>query len=267
MSSIITGEAVVLDLRPAGFAPRMASALIDVLVALLAYVLLVLLLWQVLAEADFTLLRALLVGSAVLVFVIAPATVETVTRGKSLGRLAMGLRIVRDDGGSVRFRHAIIRAVTAVLEIYALSGALAFFVAVFNARSKRLGDVLAGTYALQERVHSAPRQPVLIPPELAGWAQLADLGRLPDPLSRRISRFLGQTGGMAGPARTSLAAELAAETVPYVSPQPPAGTHPEAYLRAVTGARRDRDFARLERSRLQAAALGKRLHRTPFSRQ
>ena len=266
MSSIITGEAVVLDLRPAGFAPRMVSTVIDILASVLVFVLLVLLLGEVVAEADATLLRALLVSSTVLVFVVLPATVETLTRGKSLGRLAMGLRIVRDDGGSVRFRHAIIRAVTAVLEIYALFGAPAFFLALFNSKSKRLGDVLAGTYALQERVHTAPRQPVLVPADLAGWAQLADLGRLPEPLSRRISRFLGQTGAMAGPARTALAAELAAETVPYVSPQPPPGTHPEAYLRAVTGARRDRDYARLDRSRRQAAALGERLHRTPFPR-
>ena len=266
MSSIVTGEAVVLDLRPAGFAPRMVSALIDVVAAFLLFLLLMVLLWGVAAEADPTLLQALGVGSAVLVFVVAPATVETLTRGKSLGRLAMGLRIVRDDGGAIRFRHAIIRAVTAVLEIYALSGSLAIFVALFNARSKRLGDVLAGTYALQERVRAAPPAPVTIPPELAGWARLADFGRLPDPLSRRISRFLGQTGTMASPARTALAAGLAAETVPFVSPQPPPGTHPEAYLRAVAGERRDRDYARLERGRRQAAVLGERLHRTPFSR-
>lgn len=266
MSSIVTGEAVVLELRPAGFAPRMLSALIDVAAAVTVFVLLMLALGGIVANADESLFRALLVGSVVLVFVAAPAVVETATRGKSLGRLAMGLRIVRDDGGAVRFRHAIIRSVTAVLEIYMLSGSLAIFVALFNARSKRLGDVLAGTYALQERLPAAAPPPVQTPPELAGWARLADLARLPDPLSFRISRFLAQSAGMSGPARTALAAELAAETVPYVSPQPPLGTHPEAYLRAVTGERRDRDYARLQRARGQAAVLAGRLHRTPFSR-
>ena len=37
----------------------------------------------------------------VTVMVVLPTTVETLTRGRSLGKLAMGIRIVRDDGGPV----------------------------------------------------------------------------------------------------------------------------------------------------------------------
>lgn len=265
MSSIVTGEAVVLELRPAGFAARMLSALIDLVATVLALLLLVLLVTDALLETDPALARALSLALVVLLLVVVPATVETLTRGKSLGRLVMGLRIVRDDGGAVRFRHAFIRAVTAVLEIYMLAGSLAILVALFNGKSKRLGDVLAGTYALRDRV-VAPLPPLVhTPPELQGWAALADIGRLPDALSRRISRFLAQSGRMAPPARAALAAELAAEATAHVSPAPPAHTHPEAYLRAVMAERRDRDYVRLEAQRGQVQALSDRLHRMPFT--
>lgn len=266
MSSIVTGEAVVLELRPAGFAARMISAVIDVVALVVVFVGLMLLVGNAVADADPALAQTLSLVLVVLMFVGVPAAVETLTRGKSLGRLVMGLRIVRDDGGSVRFRHAFIRAITAVLEIYLLAGSLAFTVALFNSRSKRLGDVLAGTYALRDRV-VAPLPPMVhTPPELESWADLADMGRLPDGLSRRISRFLAQSGRMAAPARMALAAELASETTAHVSPQPPPGTHPEAYLRAVMAERRDRDYVRLDRQRDRTEALAERLHQMPFSR-
>ena len=39
------------------------------------------------------------IGTLITVFLVIPTTVETLTRGKSLGKLAMGLRTVRDDAG------------------------------------------------------------------------------------------------------------------------------------------------------------------------
>ena len=62
--------------------------------------------------------------SVVLCFVVVPAAVETLSRGRSLGKLAAGLRIVRDDGGAIRFRHAVIRALIGFLEIYLTFGGL-----------------------------------------------------------------------------------------------------------------------------------------------
>jgi uncharacterized RDD family membrane protein YckC len=41
-----------------------------------------------------------LICSLIVVFLVYPTTVETLTRGKSLGKLVLGLRVVRDDGGT-----------------------------------------------------------------------------------------------------------------------------------------------------------------------
>jgi uncharacterized RDD family membrane protein YckC len=265
MSTVVTGEAVVLELRAASFAARALSTIIDVIAHLLLLLVLFYLVGNTLDGAlDPALSRALLLAAVVLVILVVPVTVETLTRGRSLGRLIMGLRIVRDDGGAVRFRQAFTRGLLAILEIYMLVGSLAFVVAVFNEKSKRLGDMLAGTYAMRERVKASPPPVVQMPAELAPWVSLADIGRLPDPLSRRVSRFLAQSGRMTPPARSSLGTSLANEVAAFVSPPPPPGTVPESYLRAVMVQRRERDFARLSAQRLRTNQVGARLHRLPF---
>lgn len=266
MSSVVTGEAVVLELRPASFGARAVSLLIDLLAQFLVIIGVVVAVGQTLGESfDPALTQALVLGLVVLVLVIIPVTIETVTRGKSLGRLVMGLRIVRDDGGAIRFRHAFIRGMLAVLEIYLLVGSLAFLVAVFNERSKRLGDLLAGTYSMHERVVAKPRVRAQLPASLEDWIRTADVAQLPDPLTRRISQFIGQATRLTPSARHTLAVDLATEASAYVFPSPPTGTLPEDFLNAVVAERRDRDYARLTRQRERTARTAEHLHRLPFN--
>ncbi len=266
MSSVVTGEAVVLELRPASFGARAVSILIDIVAQFLLIILVVVAFGQTLGGSfDPALTQALLLVLVIFVFVVLPVTVETVTRGRSLGRLAMGLRIVRDDGGSIRFRHAFIRGMLAVLEIYLLAGSVAFLVAVFNERSKRLGDLLAGTYSMHERVVAKPRASAFLPPSLQDWIRTADVAQLPDPLTRRISQFIGQAGRLTLQARSTLAIELANEASAFVFPAPPAGTSPEDFLNAVVAERRERDYSRLMTQRERTARTAQHLHRLPFS--
>lgn len=266
MSSVITGEAVVLELRPASFGARAVSLMIDVLAQILVTIGIIVAVGQTFGESfDPALSQALVLVLVVFMLVIAPVTIETVTRGKSLGRLVMGLRIVRDDGGSIRFRHAFIRGMLAVLEIYLLIGSLAFLVAVFNERSKRLGDLLAGTYSMHERVVVKTRAMAELPPSLAEWIKTADVAQLPDPLTRRISQFIGQAARLTPSARNTLALELATEASAFVFPAPPPGTLPEDFLNAVVAERRDRDYSRMMTQRERTARTAEQLHRLPFS--
>ncbi len=267
MDSVVTGEAVVLELRSAGFAARALGSIIDALAQLIVFVGLMFLIGSTLDGAyDPAFTAALSLALIVLVFLVLPVAVETLTRGKSLGRLIMGVRIVRDDGGAIRFRHAFIRGMLAVLEIYLLLGSLAFVVALFNERSKRLGDLLAGTYSLRERVVVKPRVVAVVPHHLQAWASTADMGRLPDPLARRVSQFLAQAPRLTPPSRAALAAELARAVGPAVAPAPPPGTHPEDFLSAVIATRRERDYSRMLRQKEASAATARRLHSLPFER-
>ncbi|MDD0857123.1 RDD family protein [Arthrobacter alpinus] len=95
MSAIITGEAVVLELRPASFAARSVATAIDLFVTLAVGFGLFLLLFQLAFTLDPAAIRVMVLTTIVGLLVIVPVTVETLSRGKSLGKLAMGLRIVR----------------------------------------------------------------------------------------------------------------------------------------------------------------------------
>ncbi|THG30720.1 RDD family protein [Naasia lichenicola] len=249
---VIVGEAVALDVRPASVILRAAGALIDIVAAglvLLAFFTGIGFVVQF--NFDNALLAALAITIIVTVLIIVPTVVELVTGGLSLGKLAVGVRIVRDDGGAIGFRHAFVRALTGVLEFWFTAGGLALLVSLLNPRAKRLGDLLAGTYSQQERVPKTIEPIWGVPESLQEWSRLADVGRLPDRLSRRIAAFLGQAGRMTPYSRGRIAADLAAEASPWVSPLP-AELEPELFLAAVAVLRREREATgyALERDRL-----------------
>ncbi|MBW8761672.1 MAG: RDD family protein [Microbacterium sp.] len=243
---VLSGEAVVLDVQPIGFLLRAAGALIDMVIGFAALILWIFLrLWLLDAGLlDEATDRIANVVATVFCFLILPVTVEVVTKGRSVGKLAVGGRIVRLDGGAIGFRHAFIRGILGVLEIYMTFGGLAVLVGAFTARSQRLGDLVAGTYSQRVRTpRLVPVVPVL-PPALAGWAQIADVARMPDRLARRISQFLQTAPNMLPAARSRVAQNLLADAAPFVSPVPAAP--PEMVLVGITVLRRERERRALE---------------------
>jgi uncharacterized RDD family membrane protein YckC len=254
--SLLTGEAVALDLRPTGFALRAAGTIIDWIVYLGGYIGIALVLFT-LAGASRTedaVYSILAIVALVACLVVAPIAVETLSRGKSLGRLAVGARIVRDDGGAIGFRHAAIRALVGVFEIYMTFGGAAALVGLFSTRTKRLGDMLAGTYSQYERVTRVPAALFGVPSPLTGWAKVADVARMPDALSRRVAQFLAQAPHLTPERRRHQAAQLAGEVSRFVSPLPE--VDPELFLAGVAVVRREREYAalQLEHERLERVA-------------
>lgn len=249
----LTGEAVALTLRPTGFVLRAAGAAIDFIVYFGAYIAIILTLFTLVGSAGAEAAAYGIIGVVALVFctVVAPVTVEVLTRGRSLGKLVVGARIVRDDGGAIGLRHAAIRGLVGSLEVYSTFGGLAAIVGLVTPRTKRFGDLIAGTYSQYERVSGAPPAVFGVPGPLVTWAQTADVARMPDAVSRRVSQFLAQANRMDPPRRQYLAAQLASEVSAYVSPLP--SVEPELFLAGVTVVRRDREAEalRLERARLE----------------
>ncbi len=265
--SILIGEGVVLDARPASFATRAVGAIIDVvaLVLLAVGLYLLLVVAGLRGGLDDAVMSALAITIIVVVLVVTPTTVETLTRGRSLGKLVMGLRIVRDDGGPVRFRHAVTRALVGVLELWLLMGSVALITSLVHPQGKRLGDLVAGTYSVRVRGAQKASAPLVMPPELAGWAARADIRRLPDGLALAARQFLGRAASLHVDSRIRLGGRLAGEVEAYVAPGPPPGTHPERFLAAVLAARRDREYARAVAASRSADAEAAWLHRLPHA--
>ena len=244
---LVTGEAVALDLPPASLGTRIASGLIDVAVTVLLLVGVILLFMTASVGTDAALAWVAYVGTLITVFLVVPTTVETLTRGRSLGHRALGLRTVRDDAGPISFQHAFVRALIAIVEIYAFSGVPAFFSALLSSRGKRLGDHAAGTYVVRERVRLTLPPPPRMPPQLAAWATSADMASLPSGLVLAVRQYLSRLSTIDPTTRASMGARLAEQVRPYVAPPPAPGTPPELFLAAVLASRRERDTARLAR--------------------
>ncbi|WIB14499.1 RDD family protein [Curtobacterium sp. MCPF17_050] len=248
--ALVVGEAVALDVVPAGIVLRLAAALLD---ALCLGALLVMLLiglsrvWP--AGIDDAWAAASQIAVVVTVFVLVPAAVETATRGKSVGRYALGTRVVRLDGGAVSFRHAFTRSLVGLLELWGTVGSLALVVALFGSRPRRLGDLLAGTVVQHERLPRSAAPSVSLPPSLAGWARVADVRALPQRLENRLGAFFRGAASVQPAHREAAARALAAEVAEYAHPVPP--VPPEEFLAGVVALRRQRD-ARAFSSRLRA---------------
>lgn len=245
MSDLVTGEAVPLELQLARMPSRALAIIIDFIVLLVVGLGVLIVIVQVGPGLDPAAAAALLITAGVLLFVGVPTTVETLTRGKSLGKLALGLRVVRDDGGAVGFRQALTRALAGVFADFILtSGVGAILCSLANDRGKRIGDLLAGTVVVRERI-PAPRGVLPTPPDhLASWAAGLDLSRLSDDAAMRARAYLLRIQELSPQARDSLGAALATEIAGQISPPAPPGTPAWAYLSAVLLERRRRQLPR-----------------------
>lgn len=244
---LVTGEAVALDLPPATLGLRILSRIIDLIVVQVAGGIVMTLAGFLMVVVDEAVATAIMLTTTVLIVVGYPVAMETLTRGRTVGKLATGLRVVRDDAGPITFRHAFTRGMVAVLEISILMGIPAVISAILNARGKRLGDIAAGTYVVRERGRGAMPPPVPMPPHLAQWAVNADMGTLPDGVAAAVRTFLPAAFSMDPAARARRGEELLAEVMLCVAPPPPPGNHPEYVLAAVVAERRRRDYDRLMR--------------------
>lgn len=249
--ALVTGEAVALDVRPASAVMRAGGAAIDVIATILIGIAAFFAIAGL--DLDEAAIRAVGISLVVFCIVVLPTTVETASRGRSLGKLVMGLRVVRYDGGSVGLRHAFIRALVGVFELWLTIGAVAALVGAFTPRSQRLGDLVAGTYSERTRTPRLPPAPFDTPPPLVAWAETADVARLPERLARRLAQFGQSARNMEPSARARVAASLAAEASQHVSPVP--AVDPETLIMGVVALRRQRELRALELERDRVAAL------------
>ena len=248
---VITGEAIALLVQPASLFLRVVSAIIDAIAIILGMIITYEVLFLILSlsgESDDFMYFSNEAQVAALVSIITalwlflvPMTVETLTRGKSLGRFIVGTRIVRDDGGPITLRHAFVRTLIGLGELWATMGAGAIIAAWTNRRGKRIGDIFAGTYAVSE-TSGLTRRPLLLAPELAQWASEANVGELDGVTTVTARRFLQSATKMDPLHRQQAAQTLATALLNHVYPPPPPGTDPERFIAAVLVLRRDAEY-------------------------
>ncbi|MCW7947491.1 membrane protein [Streptomyces hygroscopicus] len=245
MSELVTGEAVALELRPAKLPSRALAVVLDLAVALAAYVIVMIALVASTSGLDDAAQIAVSIAAFLLVLVGGPIAVETLSHGRSLGKLACGLRVVRDDGGPIRFRHALVRGAIGVVEILMTFGVVACIASLVSARGRRLGDVFAGTLVVRERVPAGRTRSVPPPPPwLAGRFSELDLSAVPDGLWLAIRQYLTRMHQLDPQVGWTVAERLATDLAARTGAPAPQGVPPAAYLAAVVQERQARDSRR-----------------------
>lgn len=243
---VVIGEGVALEFRPAGIGSRGLALLIDI--AIQTGILITLIFIAAAASLHMNEGAAAAIGLTLYVLLILgyPVGFETLANGRTPGKMALGLRVVRDDGGPIRFRHAFARGLVGVIvDRPGFSVALLSLIPMLaSSRSKRLGDMVAGTMVLQERVPQRATAPPMMPPPLAAWAAQVDLSGINDDLALRMRQFLVRADQLSPWARDDMANRLVNEVTQRTAASPPPGTPGWAYLSAVLAERRRRELAR-----------------------
>ena len=274
MSGVVTGDAVVLGLQPARLPSRAMAVLLDLVLLLAGFLGLSVVLQSTVLPLGTAAALAVQAALLMLVLVGVPVAVETLSRGRSLGKLVFGLRVVREDGGPIRFRHALVRGAVGFLEILATLGSVACLASLVSARGRRLGDVFAGALVVRERLPGAGR--ALVPsahssagfppgsspafpafsafpaaPDglVAGGPAGLDLSQVPEPLWLAVRQYLSRAWQLDRQVSWSMAVTLANDLAARIGAPPPEGVHPAEYLAAVAAERQRRQAER-------AAAFG-----------
>ncbi|WP_067532455.1 RDD family protein [Nocardia crassostreae] len=250
MALFTTGEAVAVELPIARIATRAAAFLIDLTLQVVVVLVLVfgvdavLLAWK--ADAAWRDAAAVITIAAVLIGY--PAVIETLTRGRSAGKLLLGLRVVRADGGPVDFRHAVTRALAGLVDFWILgTGLVAVVTSLCSPQGRRVGDALAGTVVVHDRSR-LPWAPLAVaPPWLAGWSRQLDLAGLPDDLALAARDYLMRWRTLTPMIQDQLGRQLVLAVCETLRTPPPNGYPPLHILGAVLAERQRRALERSPR--------------------
>lgn len=234
-AGVVTPEAVRLDFDAAGVGSRAVAFLLDWLARLA--VLLLLSIAAGLAGSGGVSLPTWVVITlvSVLVFLLVwgyPIAFETLWKGRTPGKAAMGLRVVTVEGAPIQFRHAAIRAAVGLVDFGLTAGFAAVASALATARHQRLGDLAAGTIVLRERTGSATPTAVrfTVPPGAEGYAALIDPAGMTSRDYAAIRSFLLRADELDPQVRTRLAWQLAQPLAERLAHRPPADVSPELFL-------------------------------------
>ncbi|MFD5565996.1 RDD family protein [Kitasatospora griseola] len=268
MSELVTGEAVVLGLRTARLPSRALARLLDAVVYMAAYFFVSLAVVLGLSSVEGAAGDAFVIALMVFFTVLLPVMVETLSHGRSLGKMALGLRVVRTDGGPIRFRHALVRGLVGVID-FGLMAMPAVVVSLFSEQGRRLGDIFAGTLVIRERLPQSARSHGAVPPvpphvmHMLGADLVAlDLSAVPDGLWLSMRQLLGRMNELDQPVAAGLADRLAVDLAARIGWPVPHGLPSMVYLGAVTMERQRREWERAA-STYGAPAYGAPTHGGP----
>lgn len=233
-----TPERVTVPLALAGLGARAFAWLIDALLVFLAWMMGffvysyrgdLLKRWQGLPAVG----QVLLIAAVLLTGWGWDVAWELLAGGRTPGKRAMGLRVVRADGAPVGLAESLARNLLRVVEL-PFGYAPAILAVALGPRRQRLGDLIAGTLVVRERVYDlsryvpGPAAPSRFPALRGRASTLLRAGEF-----ERLVDFLRRRPELEAASRLRLAGRLADALARRARMAPPARGEAEPFLEAL----------------------------------
>jgi uncharacterized RDD family membrane protein YckC len=142
---INTAQNVKIDYELAGIRHRVFAFLIDFLLMCALLILVVALFDLVFININQLVIELL----AFLILSFYSIFNEIIFKGQSLGKKALGIKIIKTNGAELEFYDIFCRWSTRLIDIYLSLGGVAFFLIASNKNGQRIGDIIAGTCVIK----------------------------------------------------------------------------------------------------------------------
>jgi uncharacterized RDD family membrane protein YckC len=241
--TISTPEGVEIHLLLAGAASRFVSAIVDILIQMVALLAVGLILISIvgaglgqsggLAVVVWALVSFLVVTSYDVFF-------EVLNSGRTPGKMMNGLRVVRVEGHPVTFVTSAIRNTLRVIDFLPSAYLLGAAVILASRKNQRVGDVVAGTLVVRELTPKL--QPIATPAPYYKPTQSSgswDTSRITQEEVAAVRQFLSRRDSIEYSARSQIATTLAERLRPKVTGVP-AELRGERFLEALVAAKSSR---------------------------
>jgi uncharacterized RDD family membrane protein YckC len=213
--AIATPEGVEIELTLAGLGSRFIAALLDLFIRLLPLIALLVLIdpedgaigAAIFALADF--------GSAFFYYVL----FEVLGGGRTPGKRATGIRVVRMGGRPVTFVRSMLRNIVRLVDLLPAAYLVGMVTIFITNNNQRLGDLAAGTLVVRDRhgdrrTGDAPSSvgTTYDPGDAVNW----DISAVSAEDIATVRAFLERRSSLGSPARVDLARRLAERLRPMV---------------------------------------------------
>lgn len=156
---IETAQNVTIRQNAAGVWDRILAYIVDALVIIVYELLAVLIMSSLNIEAFSEMVYMMVLGLPLLLYFL---LWETFWDGRTPGKAAMQLRVVKLDGSKPSFSVYLIRWLLRFVDITISSGSIAIVTILFNGKGQRLGDMAAGSTVITEKKQVGFQQTLMV---------------------------------------------------------------------------------------------------------
>jgi uncharacterized RDD family membrane protein YckC len=239
--AIGTPEGVELELVLAGLGSRFVATLLDLLIKAGAVILFVILLLIVNAAggASSTVIAVTAILVAFSALFVYDVLFEVWGGGRTPGKRATGLRVIRDGGSPVNLTASLVRNILRLIDFLPSAYLVGIICITVTSTNKRLGDLVAGTIVVRERRETPPGAPWSPPTWVVEESRSWDVSGVTQDEAAAVARFVERRGSLEWAARNQIAMQLAGRLYPKVRGAA-SNLQAEAFLERLLTAKRAR---------------------------